>query len=233
MLIVANSFVITPILKKLNYDPLASFEPVCLLTRSPNVLVVSSASEHKTLANLLSAVRAKPDQLTMAFQGYGSSQHIAFEKLKRAAKIDMVRAPFPGVSPATSALLSGQAASLFIAYPAVMEQVKVGKLRVLAVASSARVESLPDVPTIAEAGIKGAEEEVWFGLMAPAGTPRDKIAQLAAWFSAATMTPDIRSKLASLEIHPIGSCGADFADYLRQQSEEYGRVIREANIKSE
>ncbi len=122
------------------YDPLGSFEPICLLTRSPNVIVVNSASPFRSLTELLNEARAKPGNLTMAFQGPATSQHIGTEKLKRAAKVDMVNVPFLGAAPAVNALMGDHVAALFVNYPSVSEQVRAGSVRVLAAASRTRIE---------------------------------------------------------------------------------------------
>ena len=233
VLVVGNSFVINPNLKKLKYDPLTSFEPVCHLTRSPNVIVVNSTSPYHTLASLIEAARARPGELTMAFNGPATSQHIGVEILKRVANINMIQLPYTGAAPAVNALRGEHVTSLFANYPSVAAQVRAGKLRVLAVASPERVETLPDVPTVAEAGYRDYEEEVWFGLVAPEKTPRETVSQLASWLGAATRAPDIKQKLAVQEFYPVGSCGADFAAYLRKQYDSYRRIIREASIKVE
>jgi len=233
VLMVANSFTINPNLKKLNYDPLTSFEPVCHLTRSPNVVVVNSASPYRTLRDFVEAARAKPGQLTMAYNGPATSQHIGFEMLKRATDIDVIHVPFPGGGPAVNALMGEHVAALFVNYPSAGEQIKSGRLRVLATTSRTRVETLPDVPTVAEAGYKDFEEEVWFGVVAPARTPKEAVTQLAAWFGAAVRAPDVKPKLLVQELYPVGSCCAEFASYLARQYEDYGRIIREANIKAE
>jgi len=233
LLIVGNSFVINPSLKKLSYDPLTSFEPICHLTRSPNVIAVNSASPHRTLADLINAARAKPGELTMAFNGPATSQHIGFEMFKRVAKVNMIPVPFAGAAPAVNSLMGEHVTSLFVNYPSAAEQVKAGRLRMLAVASRVRIETLPDLPTIAEAGYGDVEQEVWFGVVAPAKTPREQLSQLAGWFAAAVQAPEIKSKLAIQELYSVGVCGAEFAAYLRRQSDDYGRIIREANIKAE
>src|SRR5262245_42133914 len=145
ILFLANSFIINAGLRKVGYDPLVSFEPVCLLTRSPNVVVVNSASPYRSLTDLIADARAKAGALSFAFQGPGTSQHIGTEKLKRMAGIDAVNVPFTGSAPAVNAILGGHVAALFVNYPALAEQVSAGKLRVLATASRTRLESLPDV----------------------------------------------------------------------------------------
>jgi tripartite-type tricarboxylate transporter receptor subunit TctC len=234
LLLVANSFVINPSLKALSYDPHTSFEPICLLTRSPNAIIVNGASAYHSLSELLAAARARPGQLTMAFQGPATSQHIGFEKLKRATGIEMIQVPFTGSAAAVNALLGGHVDSLFVNYPSAMEQVRAGKLRAIAVASKARVGSLSDVLTISEAGYPGyKEEDVWFGLVAPAGTPRGAIGELAAWFTAALRAPNLAPKLAQLELYPVALCGRDFDTYLRQEKDEYSRIVREAKIRTD
>jgi tripartite-type tricarboxylate transporter receptor subunit TctC len=233
VLVVSNSFVINPNLKKLNYDPLTSFEPVCHLTRSPNVIVVNSASPYRTLADLINAAHAKPGELSMAFNGPATSQHIGVEMLKRVANVNMIQLPYAGAAPAVNALLGGHVTSLFVNYPSAAEQVRAGKLRVLAVASREQIETLPNVPTVAESGYRNYEEEVWFGVVAPAKTPRETMSQLAGWFSAAVRAPEVRQKLAPQELYPVGACGTDFAAYLQKQYEAYGGLIRAANIKAE
>jgi tripartite-type tricarboxylate transporter receptor subunit TctC len=232
-LVVANSFIINAGLKKLAYDPLTSFEPICLLTRSRNVVVVNSASPYRSLADLLSDARAKPGNLSMAFQGPATSQHIGAEKFKRAANIDMINVPFLGAAPAVNALLGEHVTALFVNYPSVAEQVKAGKARVLAAASRSRIESLPDVPTIAEVTHKDFEEDVWFGAVAPAKTSKEAVSQLAEWFRVAVLGPEVKPKLIIQGFDAAGTCGEDFATFLREQFNDYGRIIREANIKAE
>ena len=231
VLIVGNSFVINANMKKLNYDPLTSFEPICHLTRSPNVVAVHAASPHRTLADLVSAARANPGKITMAVNGPATSQHIGFEMLKHAAKINLAFVPFQGGGPAVNALLGQHVDSLYSNYPTAAELLTTGKLRALAVGSRARIEPMPDLPTVAESGYKDYEEDVWFGVVAPARTPGNALSQFTAWFTEAVQDPDVKSKLAAQGLYPVGLCGADFAAYLRKQHAEYGRIIRDANIR--
>jgi len=231
VLIVGNSFVINANMKKLNYDPLTSFEPICHLTRSPNVVAVHAMSPHRTLADLVGAARSNPGKITMAVNGPATSQHIGFEMLKHAAKINLAFVPFQGGAPAVNALLGQHVDSLYSNYPTAAELLTTGKLRALAVGSRARIEPMPDLPTVAESGYKDYEEDVWFGVVAPAGTPKEVIAQFTAWFAEAVQAPDVKAKLAGQGLYPVGLCGADFAAYLRKQHAEYGRIIRDANIR--
>jgi tripartite-type tricarboxylate transporter receptor subunit TctC len=233
ILIVGNSFVINPNMRKLSYDPLTSFEPICYLTRSPNIVAVHAASPYRKLADLIDAARAKPGDLTMAVNGPATSQHIGFEMLKRVAKVDFAFVPFQGGGPAVNALLGQHVDSLYSNYPTASGLLKNGKLRALAVGSRTRIEAMPDLPTVAESGYKDYEEDVWFGVVAPAKTPKNAVAQLAAWFLDAVQSPEIKSKLAAQELYVAGLCGEEFAAHLRKQHTDYGRIIREANIRTQ
>jgi tripartite-type tricarboxylate transporter receptor subunit TctC len=233
LLVAAVSFVTNPHLRKLNYDPLTSFAPICHLANSPLVIVVNSASPYRTLADLLDAARAKPGDLTIASVGPASSIHVAVEMLNRAANVKMTYVPYSGTALAINALLGGHVTSVFAEYPTAAEQLKAGKLRALATASQARTDALPNVPTVAEAGYKDYESDGWWGAFAPAKTPKKSVSQLEDWFAAAMQAPAIRSKLAAQGVIPVGRCGEDFAAYLRKQYEVIGNAIREANMKEQ
>jgi tripartite-type tricarboxylate transporter receptor subunit TctC len=233
VLISANSFIINALLKKLSYEPLTSFEPICNLVRSPQVLAVNSASPYRTLADLFVASRAKPSGLTLASVGPATAQHIAFEMLKRRANVDMIFIPFAGTAPAVGSLLGGHVTSVLVNYPEVAEPLQAGKLRALASTLQVRTEQLPNVPTVAESGYPDFESETWIGVVAPAKTPKETVARLANWFTVAMQTLEIKTQLANLGLSQVGVCGGDFAAYLRKQNDEYGRAIREASIKGE
>lgn len=233
LLINTPEFVINPHLRKLNYDPLTSFIPVCYLARSPQLLVANQASPYRTLGDLLAAARAKPGELTLASAGPASSPHLAFESLQRRADIRMTYVPYQGSTPAVSAVLGGQVSSALASYPNVIGQIRSGALRALATASQARLEQLPDVPTVAEQGFRDYEADIWFGVVAPANTPGDKIARLADWFTAALRTPEVKSKLDTQGLFTVGLCGDAFGGFIRKQYEESGRIIRDANITAD
>jgi tripartite-type tricarboxylate transporter receptor subunit TctC len=233
LLINTPNLIIGPYVRKLNYDALKSFEPICHLVSSPALVVVNSASPYRVLADLLGAARASPGALTLASVGPATTLHIAFEKLRRVANFDMIYVPFGGTGPAVTALLGEHVTAALAEYPAVAGQLKTGKLRALATVSRTRIEALPEVPTVAESGYQGYEADLWWGVFAPAKTPKETVSQLAELFTAALQAPDAKAKLAAVGFYPAGICGADFAAYLAKQSDDYGRVIREANIKVE
>ncbi len=233
LLIQSPSFVIDPHLRKLSYDPLTSFEPVCDLVAAPNVIVVNSASPYRTLADLVIAARSKPGDLTIASIGPASNQHMAIEMLKRMANIDLTYVPYSGSAPTVNALLGEHVTSLMAAYANLAEQLEAGKLRALAAASRTRIEQLPNVPTVAESGYKDFAVDNWFGVVAPAKTPKEMVSQFAGWFTAALQVPEVKAKLVTQGLYPVAMCGADFGALLRKQSDEYGRLIREANIKAQ
>jgi tripartite-type tricarboxylate transporter receptor subunit TctC len=233
LLINTPNLVIAPHLRKLSYDPLTSFEPICELVNSPTVVAVNVAAPYRTLSELLNTARAQPGNLTLASVGPATTLHIASEKLKRATGINMTYIPFSGSGPTVNSLLGEHVTSMFAEYPAVAEQLKAGKLRALATGSPARIEALPEVPTVAESGYPGFEVDVWWGVFAPAATPKEIVSRLSASFAAAVKAPEIKAKLITLGFYPVGMCGADFAAYLRRLYDEYGRIIRESNIRGE
>lgn len=233
LLINAPYLLIGPQVKKVGYDPLTSFEPVCYLVSSPGVIVVNSASPYRTLSDLLDAARAKPGELTLASVGPATAQHIGFERLKRAANANLTYVPYAGGAPAINALLGGHVTAVFAEYAPLAQHIKAGALRALATSSRKRIEPLPELPTVAESGFKDYEVDLWWSLFAPAKTPKETVSQLAEWFTAALHAPDVRAKLVAQGFLPVGTCGTEFGALLRRQYEDYGRVIREAMIKAE
>jgi tripartite-type tricarboxylate transporter receptor subunit TctC len=233
LLVTSPAIIINAQVRKLGYDPLTSFEPVCLLVSSPNVIAVNSASPYHSLAELLDAARAMPGDLTLASVGPATSAHIAIERLKRLAQVNMTFIPYSGAPLAVNALLGDHVTAFFGSYPNVAVSLSAGKLRALATASRTRVEMLREVPTIAESGYQDYEADLWFGMFAPAKTSKDMVSRLAGWFSAALEASEIKAKLVAQGLYPVGMCGGDFATYLRKQYDDYGGIIRDANIKVE
>jgi tripartite-type tricarboxylate transporter receptor subunit TctC len=233
LLITSVAFVINPHLRKLNYDPLRSFQPICNLTQSPQLVVVNSGSRYRTIGDLVDAARAKPGELTLASTGPASPSQIAIVMLERAANVQMIYVPFPGNAPTVNAVLGGHVTAGIANYADVVGHLNAGTLRALVTPSSIRIVELPDVPTAAESGHKEFEYEVWFGMLAPARTPKETIAQLSGWFAGAMQVPEVREKLAVQGLYPVAACGAEFAAALARQFDDYGRIIREANIRAE
>jgi tripartite-type tricarboxylate transporter receptor subunit TctC len=167
VLLVANSFVVNPALKRANYDPTRDFEPVCYLAATPMVLVVLGSSPYRTLDDLIAAARAKPGELAFASGGPGSSLHVAIEVLKRAANINVTYVPYGGTAPAINALMGNHVAAVWADYPTVVSQLDSGTLRGLVTTSRARVETLPNVPTLGETGISNYDADIFYGVVAP------------------------------------------------------------------
>jgi tripartite-type tricarboxylate transporter receptor subunit TctC len=230
VLLVANSFVANPPLKRASYDPTRSFEPVCYLAATPMVLVVLGSSPYHTLNDLIAAARAKPGELAFASGGPGSSLHVAIEVLKRAANINVTYVPYGGTAPAINALMGNHVAAVWADYPTVVSQLSSGALRGLVTTSRTRVEALPEVPTLTETGISNYEADIFYGIVAPAKTPPEMVNRLSAWLIGALKASDMKPKLAQQGLFPVGICGAEFGAYLQRMVDDYTRIIREANI---
>lgn len=234
VLLMSNSFVINASVRaSLPYDPLTSFEPVCLLVETPQILVVNAAAPFKTLGEFIAAAKARPGELSYATVGPATTQHIAVEMLQRAAGIKLIYVPYAGGAPATTALMGGHVMAVLANPSEVMEHVSSGKLRAIGVASRERFSQLPNVPTIAESGFPGFEATAWFGMMVPAKTPKEAIAQNIALFKSALAAPEVQAKLSAQGYRSIGVCGDEFGAHVRRQFESYARVIKEANIKAD
>ena len=233
LLVVSTPFLIDPLLRKLNYDPLRNFAPLCNLVSAPTVIVVNSAAPYRTLAQMLDDARVRPGQITMASIGPGSSFQLGFEKLKRAAKVDITFVPYPGNAPALNAVLGQQVTSMFATLSNVSEYLKAGSLRALAVGNRARAQPLSDVPTVAEGGFGDFDIDAWFGAFAPAATPEPAINEVEHLFTTALDGAAVKEKLSAQGLFPTVACGNDFAAYLRKQNDTYSRIITEANIKAE
>jgi tripartite-type tricarboxylate transporter receptor subunit TctC len=232
VLITNAPLVTNPHFRKQNYDPFTSFEPVCAVANVPGFIAVSSASPYRNLSELLAAARARPGEVTIA-TFVGTVTHLALELLKQRTNVNITFVPFPGGAPAMTALLGGHVTAVMDNYGLMAEQVAAGKLRVLATIAPTRMEALPDIPTVAEAGVPGYGLDNWWGSFVPAKTPAAVVAQFANGFAAAAQSPAVKSKLAPIGFYPINICGTEFAALMRRTSDSFGRIIREANIKME
>jgi tripartite-type tricarboxylate transporter receptor subunit TctC len=194
---VAPNAINVSLFQKLPYDPVKDFAPVSLVAITPNILVVHPALPVKTVKDLLALAKAKPGTLNYPSAGIGSSSHLAGELLRSLAKADIVHVPYKGGGPALIDLLSGQMQLMFATMPAAMGHVKSGKLRPVAVTTDKRSQSMPELPTIAEAGVKGYEASTWYGLLAPANTPAAIVTKLHDETVRALKAADMREKFSA------------------------------------
>jgi tripartite-type tricarboxylate transporter receptor subunit TctC len=233
LLINNNGTIISAILRKPNYDPIASFEPICYLVTTPQIIVVNSAAPYRTLAELFDAARARPGELSIASVGPNTTQHIGIERLKRLAGANLTYVPYPGGATTINALLGEHITSAVLNWSEIGEHIVAGKARALATMAAARIEPMPDLPTVAESGYKDFETDVWFGITAPAKTPKETVAQLIDWFRAAVTAPQVKAKLVAQALYPNPKCGADFDAHLRRQQALYAKLIHELDFKAE
>jgi len=231
LLIISPSFVVLPHVRKLNYDPLTDFVPICELATFPPLIVVNGDSPYHTLADFVDAVHARPGALTYGTIGPATASQIALEMLKQAAKLDITFVPFTGYTPAIQALLAHQVTAAQADLTTLQGELQAGKLRALATTAAARVPMLPNVPTVIESGYKDVEAEFYGGVVVPAKTPQATVAQITRWFSDAIKAPDIRAKFTSLGLIPGGQCGTDFGAIIRKDYDNYGRTIRQAHLQ--
>src|SRR3954452_17977756 len=199
LIVVASGHATNPFLyAKIPYDTFRDFTAICLLASSPNILLVRADSPFKTLADLLAQARAQPGGLSYGMAGNGTSTHLAGELLKNLARVDIVAIPYKGGAPALNDLLGGQIPMSFNNGPESIGQIGAGKVRALAVTTATRAPFLPDVPTMAEAGVPGYDTGVWWGLLGPAGMPANIVAQLSSDFLAALKAPAVKERLNTL-----------------------------------
>ena len=208
LLMTANTYLIDAQTRKANYHPVTAFDPICYLVQSPAVFVVNSASPYRTLAELVAAARAKPAELSIASVGPQTTQHIGIERLKQLATANLTYVPYPGGATTLNALLGAHVTSAVLNWSEVGEQVNAGKVRALATMALQRIEPMPDLPTVAESGYRDFETDVWFGVVAPAKTPKETVSQLIDWFRTALLAPEVKSKLTAQALYPNPRCGA-------------------------
>jgi len=234
LLIVAFPFAVTPsLIKNMPYDTVKDFAPVILAAQSPNILVVNPELPVKSVGDLIALARAKPDGLSYASTGNGSSNHISMELFKSLAGVKLVHIPYKGSAPAVTDLLGGQIQVMFDNAPNVMPQVKAGRLRALAQSGLTRSSIAPDLPTLVEAGVPGYEVTVWFGLVAPAGTPREVIVKLNTEVLKILAMPDVRERFLAQGVEPMGSTPGEFGEHIRAQMAKWGKVVKDAGVQAE
>ena len=233
VLLNANAFVIAPHLRKLTYDPLTSFTPICQLVSSPQVIVVNGASPYRSLGQMLDAARAKPGAVTLASVGPASTQHIAFEMLKHLAGVNMVFVPFAGGNaPAVNALLGQHVSPRWLITPRWRSNCRMascGHWRPRRGRGSSAARRAGSGGT----GLCGFRGRSLVRRRRPGKDAGAIVTELEVWFTAAMEAPAVKRKLTALGLYPVGKCGAAFAADLRRRYDEYGRVLREANLTTE
>jgi tripartite-type tricarboxylate transporter receptor subunit TctC len=222
---------IAPHLLKLNFDPMKDLTPIALVVTVPNVLVVSTSVPANTVKELITLMKSKPDEFKYASSGVGSTQHIAGEGFDIAAGVKSIHIPYKGSSQAHLDLIAGNVQLMFDTTSSAMAQIKAGKFKPLAVTTSQRSAELPNVPTLAEAGVTGFEMSTWYGVFVTSGTPPEVVAKLQNEVSKIIKFPDVQAKLKGLGGEPGALSVEQFTQLNRQEFERFGKLIRQANIK--
>jgi len=222
---------IAPHLIKLNFDPMKDLTPIALVVTVPNVLVVSTSVPANTVKELITLMKSKPDEFKYASSGVGSTQHIAGEGFDIAAGVKSIHIPYKGSSQAHLDLIAGNVQLMFDTTSSAMAQIKAGKFKPLAVTTSQRSAELPNVPTLAEAGVTGFEMSTWYGVFVTSGTPPEIVAKLQNEVAKIIKLPDVQAKLKGLGGEPGSLSVEQFTQLNRQEFERFGKLIRQANIK--
>ena len=232
LLINSNAHCVNPaIYAKLPYDTLKDFTEIAPLAIQPNVFVVTAESPYKTLMDFVNAAKAKPGSLNIGHAGIGSGTHLNTEKFIAASKIKVTEVPFKGTPEVVAAMLSGDVNAYWAPISAAMSLVKSGKLRPLAVSTAKRNAQLPDVPTTGEAGIKGADSPLWFGLWGPAGMPADLVNKINGDVRKALADPAVKERLVAGGNDTMDMSSQEFAKLVRTEMGEYSRVLKAAGVK--
>jgi tripartite-type tricarboxylate transporter receptor subunit TctC len=230
--LVSSSYVVNPVLyTSVPYDVNKDFIPISLAGASPNLIVVHPSVPAKTMQELIALIRTNPGKYSFAHPGVGTTPHLSGELLRLSFNLDMVSAPFGGAGPAITSVLAGHTPVGVTALPPAMAHVKSGALVALAVTSTKRNPELPNVPTLAEAGVTGQEAETMQGLLVPAGTPKPVVDRLSQELIKFVSQPDNRAKLMSMGFDPVGNTPEQFSSYIQSEVSRWGKVIRDAKIK--
>jgi tripartite-type tricarboxylate transporter receptor subunit TctC len=233
IVLVAPSLAISPTLySKLNYDPVKDLAPISLVATVPNVMI-TQPSLPGDLKEFIALAKAKPGALNFGSGGAGTSNHLAGELFNLVAGTKLVHIPYKGVNLAMQDVLSGNVHLVFIGIPAAAPHIKAGRLRALAVVAPHRSPALPEVPTAAEAGLPDFEVTTWYGILAPAGTPRNVITRVNGELVKIMHAPELKEKLAATGTDPLTSTPEEFAAYIKREITKWGEVIRKAGIKAD
>jgi tripartite-type tricarboxylate transporter receptor subunit TctC len=226
----AGALAISPSMEKVAYDTLNDLQPVTLVAKVPEMLVVATSVPAHNMAELIALAKKEPGKLNFASSGPGSMPHLAGELLKLTAKIDITHVPYRGAAPAVNDLLGQQVQMVFLDLPILLPQIKAGKLRPIAVGSPQRVASAPDVPTTAEAGMPNLLTENWYGMVAPEKTPPQIVAVLNKAAIEAMKDPEVVSKLASQGAILVGDTPDQFRAYIAGETKKWAGVIKDAGV---
>ena len=219
--------------KKVAYDALRDFAPLSLFSQSPNILVVHASVPVKSAKELIALARSRPGQLNYSSAGAGTTQHLAGELFNLRAGTKMVHVPYKGSAPSLTAVISGEVDLTYANIPAISAHVKSGRLRPLANLGPKRSDQLPQVPTLKEAGVDGVEVVVWYGLFAPAATPRDVVTKLAEAIARAARSPDIAQRLVELGAEPVGNTPDEFGKLLRVELARWSEVVKISGARAD
>lgn len=235
MLIVANGMAVNPALyRKLTYDPIKDFAPVSLLAVVPNVLVANKAkTSAKTVPEVIASAKSQPGKYTYASAGNGTSIHLAGELFTSMAGVELLHVPYKGSGPAVTDLLGGQVDYMFDSITSAKPHIDAGKLTAIAVTTSKRSATLPNVPTVAEAGLPGYELSPWFAAFVPAGTPPAVVESLNRAMVEALRKPAVQKRLAAIGAEPIGSTPAELKQHLAKETDKWGKLIRTRGIRAD
>jgi tripartite-type tricarboxylate transporter receptor subunit TctC len=233
LLMISLAHAVNPWLYKLAYDPIKDFAPIGLLAKGPNVLVVHPSLPVKSVKDLLALAKQKPGDLQYASAGIGSFQHLGAELFKLMAGVDMLHVPFKGGGPAMVDVVGGHTKVMFSSMVQTVPQIKSGKLRAIGTGGLERNAVLPDVPTIAEAGVPGYEAVNWWGLVAPAGTSQAIIDKLNREIEVVQKSPDVQKQFANEGADPVGMKPADFGAFMVSEMSKWEKVVKQGGIKAE
>jgi tripartite-type tricarboxylate transporter receptor subunit TctC len=229
-----NSHAIAPsMFKKLPYDAVRDFATVAYVGYVPNVLVVHPSVPARSMKELIALAKTKPGALNYASSGTGSTQHLAGEMFKQLAGVDIVHVPYKGSGQAIGDLLAGTVTMNFDTMPPVIDHIKGGRLRALAISTPRRIAQLPDVPTFTEEGMSGFDVTNWYGVMAPAGTPREIVNKLNADINKAMQVPEVRARLEQVGTQMREGSAADFESFLKAEVAKYAKLVKSAGIQAE
>ncbi len=232
LLFTGAGFVTNPgLYARIPYDAIKDFEPISLMALGPNVLVVHTSLPVKSVKDLIALAKAKPGAVGFAGSGSGSTPHLAGELFNTLAGVQMVHVPYRGSGPAMIGVLSGETPVMFLPAINAGPHIKSGRLRAIAVTSTTRLPAMPELPTVAEAGLKGYESSQWYGLLAPAGTPEDILNALNAHVVTIMQSADLKQRLHDDGIVPVGNTRQQFAAYIKTELVKWARVIKQSGAR--